>query len=239
MNGFKTLSSYFDDTIDRLFGIPFKDIFSSTNIVSRRSYTDPEGNTVTCILSDSAGDQDERYYINGEEVESLPSHVIRRLKDLPVTSTCLQPMSPVNRLPSPLVKGSDFPAIDMYLTADGGLEIISAIAGIDPDRVELTFDNDYLKLKIVKKEEVVDEKTVVNRACLVRGIKTIDGDCYKDIFIDPNKYDVEGLDYKIQDGLLKIYIPKSKNIRSFTFKKAESSKPVEKEVETETESTEE
>ena len=223
MNGFKTLSSYFDDTIDRLFGVPLKDIFSFTEALARKAYTDPEGTTATYILTDKNGKREEHFYVDGEEVDSLPEHIVRKMKRISNTGTCIQPITQANRLPSPLIKGSDFPALDMYLVEDGGLEIVAAVAGIDTDRISLSFDNDYLKIKIIKAGEASEDLTAdkLNRkACLVKGIKAVDGECYKDIFIDPNKYDAEGLKYSFEGGLLKIYIPKSKNIRSFVFKSA-------------------
>lgn len=232
MNGFKTLSSYFDDTIDRLFGLPIKDIFSATETISRKSYTDPNGTNATYIMTEKDGEREEHFYIDGNEVEYLPDNIRRKMKSVPKFKNFIQPISPVNRLPSPLIKGSDFPALDMFLTEEGNLEIVSAIAGIEPERIGISFDNDYLKIKIVEASDDVVPSTV-RKACLVKGIKSVDTSCYKEIFIDPNKFDAEGLQYKIEDGLLKINIPKSKNIRSFVFKEANLPKPEEDDKDTE------
>lgn len=210
MNGFRTIGDFFDDTINRIFGVDFDSLFSSNlsneQKVIKRSYTDPRGNVATAITRENGDESVTKYYVNGEERDYLPDAVARALESVKPTiqdSFDIFPFRVGNKLPDPLVRGTDFPVLDVFLLEDKSMKIRVALAGVDPDRVSLTFANDYLKIKI--EQETVKQE--IKKAVLVKGIKNSDGAYMKEIYIDPTKYDIKGLKFEHKNGIMEIVIP--------------------------------
>lgn len=210
MNGFRTIGDFFDDTINRIFGVDFDSLFSSNlsngQKVIKRSYTDPRGNVATAVTRENGDESVTKYYVNGEEREYLPDAVARALESVKPTiqdSFDIFPFRVGNKLPDPLVRGTDFPVLDVFLLENKSMKIRVALAGVDPDRVSLTFANDYLKIKI----EQETAKQEIKKAILVKGIKNSDGAYMKEIYIDPTKYDIKGLKFEHKNGIMEIVIP--------------------------------
>lgn len=232
MNGFKTIGDLFDDTITRIFGVDFDSLFSSNlsngQKVIKRSYTDPRGNVATTITRGNGSEAVTKCYVNGEERDFLPDAIARALEEVTpvVTSTFdIIPFKIGNKLPDPLVRGTDFPVLDIFLLEDRSMKIRVALAGVDPDRVGLSFANEYLKLKI---EPETSKGKEIKKAVLVKGIKNSDGGYVKEIYIDPTKYDIKGLSFEHKNGIMEIRIPGAAIAEKPTLVfKAATSKPAE------------
>lgn len=227
MYGFKTLSGVFDELINTTFGIDFDDLFSNntsgTFATSRKRYIDPKGNVAEAVTVNDNGTVNTRYYINHEEVDQLPSNILPALTDVTPTAKfnprgLLVPSGMPNKLQAPIVKGTDFPMMDILLTENKEMLIRIALAGVDPDRVGLSFNDDYLRIAIEADE---DKPLEVRQACLLKGIKGTSGSYYKEVFIDPTKFNIEGLSFDFVHGVMEIKIPKSQFVKqAFVFKKA-------------------
>lgn len=244
MNGFKTLSDYFDATINSLFGVGFNDLFSSNlsnTSCYRKVYKDPRGNVAEMVTTDVDGKTKTTYYVNGKVVNSLPNDIIEQMSVENLTPMCnslgvILPPRLSNKLPDPLVRGTDFPRMDILLTENKEMIVKVFLAGVDPERVGLSFADDYLRVDIA---EETKEDSPVKMAYILKGGKGVEGSYYKEVFIDPTKYDVEGLTYEFKHGVMIIKIPKSQFVKqSFTFKTAVQPK-VEDKVEENTEDVKE
>lgn len=248
MNGFKTLSDYFDATINSLFGVGFNDLFSSNlsnTSCYRKVYKDPRGNVAEMVTTDVDDKTKTTYYVNGKVVDSLPKDIIEQMSVENLTPMCnslgvILPPRLSNKLPDPLVRGTDFPRMDILLTENKEMIVKVFLAGVDPERVGLSFADDYLRVDIA---EETKEDSPVKMAYVLKGSKGVDGSYHKEIFIDPTKYDVEGLTYEFKHGVMSIKIPKSQFVKqSFTFKTAAQPKienKVEDKVEENTEEAKE
>lgn len=210
MNGFKTISSIFDDAIYNLFGFPFEDIFNSdsaANYSYQKKSIKVNGDTYVAISKDG---EDVKCYKNGKKIKAneIPAKIYENLcleNPVSVNPNFLIPEGCNNKLPEPIVSGTEFPYCDVICKEDKSLLLRFALAGISQDRVSIDFDEDYLTVKI--SEKIEDEN--VKHAFLQRGIKGTDGEYYKNIFIDPKKYDIDSLKYEFKDGMLLITIQKS------------------------------
>ena len=107
-------------------------------------------------------------------------------------------------------KGTYMPAIDMY--EDNNNVIVEAqLAGMDPENVELTIENDILTIKgESEKENEVEDKNYYRKE-----IKR--GSFYRNI---PMPAAVEGDNAKAEarEGVLKITVPKAKEAKSTPIK---------------------
>lgn len=113
--------------------------------------------------------------------------------------------------PTPLRRqGGYVPAIDMYEDNDNVI-VESQLAGIDPDKVNISIENDILTIRgeSEKKSEVEEKnyyKKEIRRGSFYRSIQLptrVDGDAAKAI---------------AEDGVLKITIPKSLEVKPKTIK---------------------
>lgn len=107
---------------------------------------------------------------------------------------------------------SGFPKSDIYEDEDNALHINLAVAGIEKERMEISFDKDYLTWKLKKVEVDKDEngKEIIKedkRKWIQKGIKNPDTASVS-FFINQTKYDVNQTVIDLSDGILKIKIPK-------------------------------
>ena len=107
---------------------------------------------------------------------------------------------------------SGFPKSDIYEDEDNALHINLAVAGIEKERMEISFDKDYLtwKLKKVEVEKDADGKEIIKedkRKWIQKGIKNPDTSSVS-FFVNQTKYDVNKTEINLSDGILKITIPK-------------------------------
>ena len=193
------------------------------------------------VTTDVDGKTKTTYYVNGKVVNTLPKDVIEQMSVENLTPMCnslgvILPPRLSNKLPDPLVRGTDFPRMDILLTENKEMIVKVFLAGVDPERVGLSFADDYLRVDIA---EETKEDSPVKMAYILKGGKGVEGSYYKEVFIDPTKYDVEGLTYEFKHGVMIIKIPKSQFVKqSFTFKTAAQPK-VEDKVEENTEEVKE
>lgn len=102
---------------------------------------------------------------------------------------------------------SFMPAVDMYEDDEGNVVIETQMAGIDPEKVDISIDNDVLTIKGEgeKKSEVEDKnyyKKEIRRGSFYRNIPlpaSVDGDKASAI---------------TEEGLLKISVPKRSESKS-------------------------
>ena len=210
MGGFRSISSIFDDTIFNLFGFPFEEIFtipSAENYSYQKKTISNNGDTYTVIKK---GDKTSLYH-NGKQVKEadVPEKVMIQLKNAPalnVRPNVFLPEGCNNKLPAELVSGTEFPWMDMMGGEDGSMLLKFGLTDVDEDRVSIDFDDDYLFVHIDPKEETEEE---MKRAVFVKGMKDVSGEYYKNIFIDPKKYDINTLKHWFKNGCLWIEIGKT------------------------------
>lgn len=210
MGGFRSISSIFDDTIFNLFGFPFEEIFtipSAENFSYQKKSISNNGDTYTVIKK---GDKTNLYH-NGKSVKEsdVPAKVMTQLRNAPalnVRPNVYLPEGCNNKLPAELVSGTEFPWMDMMGGEDGSLLLKFGLTDVDEDRVSIDFDDDYLFVHIDPKEESEEE---FKQAVFVKGMKDVSGEYYKNVFIDPKKYDINTLKHWFKNGCLWISISKT------------------------------
>lgn len=210
MGGFRSISSIFDDTIFNLFGFPFEEIFtipSAENYSYQKKTISNNGDTYTVIKK---GDKTSLYH-NGKQVKEsdVPEKVMVQLKNAPalnVRPNLFLPEGCNNKLPAELVSGTEFPWMDMMGGEDGSMLLKFGLTDVDESRVSIDFDDDYLFVHIDPKEETEEE---MKRAVFVKGMKDVSGEYYKNVFIDPKKYDINTLKHWFKNGCLWISIGKT------------------------------
>lgn len=210
MGGFRSISSIFDDTIFNLFGFPFEEIFtipSAENYSYQKKTISNNGDTYTVIKK---GDKTSLYH-NGKQVKEsdIPEKVMIQLKNAPalnVRPNLFLPEGCNNKLPAELVSGTEFPWMDMMGGEDGSMLLKFGLTDVDESRVSIDFDDDYLFVHIDPKEETEEE---MKRAVFVKGMKDVSGEYYKNVFIDPKKYDINTLKHWFKNGCLWISIGKT------------------------------
>lgn len=210
MGGFRSISSIFDDTIFNLFGFPFEEIFtipSAENYSYQKKTISNNGDTYTVIKK---GDKTSLYH-NGKQVKEsdIPEKVMVQLKNAPalnVRPNLFLPEGCNNKLPAELVSGTEFPWMDMMGGEDGSMLLKFGLTDVDESRVSIDFDDDYLFVHIDPKEETEEE---MKRAVFVKGMKDVSGEYYKNVFIDPKKYDINTLKHWFKNGCLWISIGKT------------------------------
>ena len=210
MSGFRSISSIFDDTIFNLFGFPFEEIFtipSAENFSYQKKSISNNGDTYTVIKK---GDKTNLYH-NGKSIKEsdVPAKVMTQLRNAPalnVRPNVYLPEGCNNKLPTELVSGTEFPWMDMMGGEDGSLLLKFGLTDVDEDRVSIDFDDDYLFVHIDPKEESEEE---FKQAVFVKGMKDVSGEYYKNVFIDPKKYDINTLKHWFKNGCLWISISKT------------------------------
>lgn len=113
----------------------------------------------------------------------------------------------------PAVRGDQFgftPAVDMYEDKDN-IVIETQLGGIDPEQVNISIENNVLSIKgeSEKKSEVEDKnyyRKEIRRGSFYRSIPL------------PTKVDGENARAVNEDGILKITIPKAKEVKPKTIK---------------------
>lgn len=208
--GFRSISSIFDDTIFNLFGFPFEEIFtipSAENYTYQKKSISNNGDTYTVIKK---GEKTNLYH-NGKQVKEsdVPAKVMSQLRNAPalnVRPNVYLPEGCNNKLPAELVSGTEFPWMDMMGGEDGSLLLKFGLTDVDEDRVSIDFDDDYLFVHIDPKEESEEE---FKQAVFVKGMKDVSGEYYKNVFIDPKKYDINTLKHWFKNGCLWISIGKT------------------------------
>jgi len=229
MSGFRSISSIFDDTIFNLFGFPFEEIFtipSAENYSYQKKTISNNGDTYTVIKK---GEKTNLYH-NGKSVKEsdIPEKVMSQLKNAPalnVRPNVFLPEGCNNKLPAELVSGTEFPWMDMMGGEDGSLLLKFGLTDVDEDRVSIDFDDDYLFVHIDPKEESEEE---FKQAVFVKGMKDVSGEYYKNVFIDPKKYDINTLKHWFKNGCLWISISKTeKPSTKISFKASKKEEKVE------------
>ncbi|MCX6797906.1 MAG: Hsp20/alpha crystallin family protein [Candidatus Falkowbacteria bacterium] len=113
----------------------------------------------------------------------------------------------------PAVRANQFgftPAVDMYEDKDN-VVVETQLAGIDPDKVSVSIENDVLCLKgESEKKSEVDEKNYYRKE--IRR-----GSFYRAISL-PTKVDGDKASAVTEGGILKIIIPKAPEIKPKTIK---------------------
>ncbi len=113
----------------------------------------------------------------------------------------------------PAVRGDQFgftPAVDMYEDKDN-IVIETQLGGIDPEKVDISIENNVLSIKgeSEKKSEVEDKnyyRKEIRRGSFYRSIPL------------PTKVDGENASAINEDGILKITVPKAKEVKPKTIK---------------------
>jgi len=108
----------------------------------------------------------------------------------------------------PAVRGDQFgftPAVDMYEDKDN-IVIETQLGGIDPEQVNISIENNVLSIKgeSEKKSEVEDKnyyRKEIRRGSFYRSIPL------------PTKVDGENATAVNEDGILKITVPKAKEVK--------------------------
>ena len=216
-NSYKTIGEYFEEIVERKFGIPYAKLFSGempkkpTITIQKRTYTDPKGNVATAI-TDQTGRT--RYYINNVEKEYLPAQIDEVLSNTKPEFIVTDVETTKVTVGEPIVLGTAYPEINLSLRSDKALEIVADLAGVDPSNVGISYANDYLKI-VVLPNATVDN---LERLPLIESIKEITKSSEKKIYVDPSKFDIQNLNFKHTNGLLVIPATVSQETPTLTFK---------------------
>lgn len=117
-----------------------------------------------------------------------------------------------NKVPSKLpatIVSSSFPPADIYIDDAGDLHFEFAIAGYSEDHLHLSFEDNYLILKI----DALDAKTE-GRKYIQRGIKH--SDITAKYIVPFTKYNASQCTAKIEDGILSVIIPAREEAKPVT-----------------------
>lgn len=215
MAEFRTLSEFFDDVIADNLGRDPEHIFDAPRnlTVKKESYTDPRG-TVAARLTyfDETGKiVSVKNFINNKVVTTIPPAIVDALEEVPVSEN---EASALSTLPPPLVKGDNYPNFNLSFVQDVGMKIVFDVAGIDDDRVQITFGGDYLNIHIAAEPENPAPVEVF----LVKSIDNPSQEYKRSLYIDTSKYSIKDLKYSIKNGEVQIIIPyndKEENLMVF------------------------
>lgn len=215
MAEFRTLSEFFDDVIADNLGRDPEHIFDAPRnlTVKKESYTDPRG-TVAARLTyfDETGKVvSVKNFINNKVVTSIPPAIVDALEEVAVSEN---EASALSTLPPPLVKGDNYPNFNLSFVQDVGMKIVFDVAGIDDDRVQITFGGDYLNIHIAAEPENPAPVEVF----LVKSIDNPSQEYKRSLYIDTSKYSIKDLKYSIKNGEVQIIIPyndKEENLMVF------------------------
>lgn len=211
MYGFKGFSSVFDDTINSLFGTDFENLFDPENVqkyVRSEQTATKDGHVYKRVIQKTSdGYRHETYYKDGKKLETVDKGIEKLLNSVPEKQIPYGIDTCCNRLNNAMISGTELPYTNIACCENGELQLEFAIAGIDRNRISISFENDYLLVSIDAKE---CENVKPTKVYLQKGIKNTDGAFYKRIYIDPKKYDIDTLEYTVVDGILNIYIKAKK-----------------------------
>lgn len=220
MDNVKTLSELFDVTIQNVFKVPIDKVFQDGTVASY-SYRDPKGNVAEKVETKIGDSVTDTYYINGTLVKDLPEFVKAELQ-FTGEEELKKAVTPLKTLPGPLVTGTELPQLNIYITDKQELYIEALLAGVPVENVQLSYTNEYLKIS--------GNYTPENSKSLAAITKSINQDFSnfeKSIYIDPSKFNIKGISYYIENGILCITIPKSKSVEAsiiFPLKKPKATK---------------
>ena len=209
--GFNTLSDIFDEAIFNLFGSDLNDLFSNpaTTSYSKKTYS-LNGHTATSIRKlDKEGNPVDEFFIDGKRTKALPEWAVEGLnntKALTWRPSIFEPLGCNNKLPDPIVSGTEIPHVDMIHNEDGSLKLRYGLIGVSEDRIEISAEDNYLLVTVNPSTASESETKAVY---IQRGIKSSEGKLWKKVLIDPKKYDINSLNYTYKDGLLTINIGKA------------------------------
>lgn len=229
MYGFNTLSDIFDDAIFNLFGSGLDDLFSNpTNTTYSKKSFSMNGHTATAIRKPTKdGKPVDEFYLDGKRVRNLPDWAAEGLnnaKALTWRPSYFEPIGCNNKLPDPIVSGTEIPKVNVLHGEDGSMRLEFGLIGVDEDRIEITSEDNYL---LVNVNEAKKEETPVKYVYLQKGLKDSDGKLWKRILIDPKKYDINSLVYEYKNGKLIVTLKKSPEPEKnkLVFKKAKEVAP--------------
>ena len=240
--GFGNLSDIFDDAIFNLFGSSLDDFFSdpSNTTFSKKSFSS-NGHTATAIRRvGKDGKPVDEFYLDGKRSKDLPGWAIDGLSNAKALSwrpSLFEPIGCNNKLPDPIVSGTEIPRVNVLHGEDGSMKLEFGLIGVSEDRIEITSEDNFLLLTV---NEAKKKESPVKFVYLQKGLKDSDGKLWKRILIDPKKYDINSLTYHYENGLLTITLQKSPEPEKnkLVFKKAAlpeaEATPDEKEGEEET-----
>lgn len=194
MNGSNNLSvtSVVDGLINDFFGSSFDSIWES--LENLKLINDSNVNT-------------KNYYVSTKSTVDKDGNVVVETNDNGKKYTARYPgvYVPVNcnnKLPSSIVSGTEFPKLDAYLDEGNNLHIECDIPNVEMDDFAISTEGQNLIIEI-RKPQPPKEK----RAYLVTGRKIPEG--RKVIAIDPLKWNIDKVDWKVAKGTIFITIPKS------------------------------
>ena len=233
---FKTLSDYFDEYIQSIFGTDFFSLLKTDptaervvdagpkigDVYMKKVYTDLNGTRAEMIWTYAEGGTTRcKSYVNGKEVQNLPEDVKTAMQLEFKDDRKLSAFSRDSIPPKEFIDGSPELLADLSFCKTGELEITISLPGVNEDRVELQFSDNYLRV-LVTPSPVIDK----NIFRVIKGIPDFNKGLEKIIYIDVSKFDITGLEYTISDGLWHIKIPAQKQVRqeTLTFKKRGKSK---------------
>lgn len=218
MAEFRTLSEYFDDVIKDNLGRDFDHIFDTapkSRTVKKESYTDPRGTVASRLtyLDEEGNPIKVVNYINNKVVNALPGSIVDSLEEVDLKEASGE--SVLETLPSPLCKGDNYPRYNLSFPKGEGMKIVFDTAGIDADRIQISYGGDYLNIHIAAAE--VDASTP--EVFLVKAIDSPHQEYKRSLYIDTTKFSIKDLKYTIDCGLVTIIIPnndKEENLMVFT-----------------------
>lgn len=206
----KTLSEFFEETVESVTGFSLEaidekkgQIAQLTSHVEQRSYTDSRGTEAVAITTTfPSGKKEVKYSINGRRASRLPDDIIQSMHlDFEEDRSMGEPLE---ALPHPLVNGTDFPRLDVYLVPGEDLRIDADVPGIDPERITISFAKEYLGIRINEAPANVNTGVYLSKA-----LEDSSKEYSKDIYIDTGKFDIKSLEYMIKNGRLHIRVPRS------------------------------
>lgn len=223
----KTLSEFFEETVESVTGFSLEaidekkgQIAQLTSHVEQRSYTDSRGTEAVVITTTfPSGKKEVKYSINGKRVSNLPDDIIQSMHlDFEEDRSMGEPLK---ALPHPLVNGTDFPRLDVYLVPGEDLRIDADVPGIDPERITISFAKEYLGIHIDGAPTNPDPGVYLSKV-----LDDSSGEYSKEIYVDTSKFDIKNLEYMTKNGRLYIRVPRSDVADNrIVFKPRNTSKP--------------
>lgn len=209
--GFNTISDIFDDAVYNLFGSSLDDFFSdpSNTTYSKKSFSSNGHNATVIRKTGKDGQPVTEAYVDNKRVKELPDWALEGLdnaKALTWRPSFFEPIGCNNKLPDPIVSGTEIPKVNILHGEDGSMRLEFGLIGVDEDRIEITSEDNYL---LVNVNEAKKEEVPVKYVYLQKGLKNSDGKLWKKILIDPKKYDINSLVYEYKNGKLVVTLKKS------------------------------
>lgn len=201
---FKTIDEYFEELVENTLHVKLdSDMIpeASSGTITTEAFTDSRG--TTAVRKTYSGDFGKiyKYFVNDKPVNSLPENVIELLQFVDQKSDKVEPLT---SLGSPIIKGSDYPKINLGFL-NRGLRIVADVAGVEPNKIKLSFSGDYLIIAIDNDQNETD-----NCLYLLKTFEMKKESCRKMIYIDTTRFNIKGLKYSIENGVMIIDVPRSK-----------------------------